>query len=1007
MTQDGPALYSIKPGLSFVDALARGLLDRWSTDPIALSSVLVLLPNRRACRTLGEAFLRATEGRPLVLPRLMPLGDLDADELALGAEEVTIAGAPLAELLPATPPLKRALMLSRLVLAWAERSPGAGTGSPPREDQAARLALELARLIDQVETEGLSFEALETLVPEDYAEHWQTVLSFLKIVSEHWPTLEAAEGTLGQAARRRLLLEAQAEAWQRDPPDHPVVVAGSTGSIPATATLIATVARLPQGLVVLPGLDQSVDDDAWAAIGDDPDHPQHGLARLLRRLEATRSEVADWPAYDLPETPASRSRFINQALLPATRTAYWRETAAKWDDEDKSTALRGVRHIECPGIGEEATVIALLLREALETAERRAALVTPDRTLARRVAAELERWGIDVDDSAGIPLADTPPGVFLRLTADMVAQDFAPLALLAALKHPLAAGGLNAGAFRALARRLEIAVLRGPRPAPGLASLRAVLKTQEADPELVAWLDDLTTRAQAFIELLAQPTSPLSDVVSAHLAFAESLATSADATGAERLWSKEAGEATAEFLTRLLEAAGEGPALAGERYPALLGTLMQQQSVRPQAGLHPRLAILGPLEARLLQVDLIVLGGLNEGTWPSETDPGPWLSRPMRRDFGLPPVERRIGLQAHDFAQAFAAPEVVLTRSTKVEGAPNVPSRWLLRIEALLAILDGTTTELGDDRPTDHLNWAEALDTPDRVRPQDPPAPRPPVAARPRQISVTQVETWMRDPYALYAAKVLGLRALDPLDADLGAAARGLLIHEALERFIRAHPSDLPDDPEAALLAAGRDAFDEFAVSAGLRAYWWPRYCRIANWFLEQERARRLLLRTSVAEVRGRLALPGPEGEFVLTGTADRIDLRADGRLAIIDYKTGAIPSAPEIDLGLAGQLPLEAAMAAQGGFAPTVPAAEVAELAHWRLTGGATPGEVKQVPGDPTQLAEQALAGLSNLIVHYDDPSTPYPAVPRQEWAPRYSDYGHLERLQEWATGLDREGRS
>ena len=758
-------------------------------------------------------------------------------------------------------------------------------------------------------------------------------------------------------------------------------------------------AHLPQGLVVLPGLDRTADDEAWQAIGDDPDHPQYGLARLSARLEATRSEVSDWPAYGLPETEPARSRLINQALLPAASTAHWRAFCESWTQESIRGAMAGVRRVDCPGLGEEASVIALSLRHALETPGRRAALVTPDRNLARRVAAELKRWQVEVDDSAGTPLADTPPGVFLRLTAEMMAQDFAPLAMLAALKHPLAAGGLDEGAFRAKVRALEIAVLRGPRPAPGLASLRRRLVTGQADEALVEWLDALAAQAAPFTTVLARPASAVADILAAHIAFAEALAASAEESGAERLWAKEAGEAAADFLSRLIEAAPEGPPLDGDSYPALLSTLLEQASVRPHSGAHPRLAILGPLEARLLQVDLLILGGLNEGTWPSETDPGPWLSRPMRRDFGLPPVERRIGLQAHDFAQAFAAPEVLLTRASKVDGAPTVPSRWLLRLDALLSVLSSAEAAR-PIRPTWRpCTGPKALDTPEKVQPQAPPAPAPPVAARPRRVSVTQVETWMRDPYALYAAKVLGLKALDPLDADLGAAARGLLIHKVLERFIQDHPTDLPEDAEAILLAAGRQAFHEFEIGPGLRSYWWPRFCRIAKWFLDQERERRGLLSQSLAEVQGRLTLVGPAGDFVLIAKADRIDLRADGRLVIIDYKTGTVPGKPEIETGIAAQLPLEAAMAAQGAFDPAVPAAEVAELAYWRLTGGATPGDVKPVPGDPMALAEQALQGLARLIALYDDPRTPYPAVPRLEWAPRYSDYRHLERLQEWSS--------
>jgi ATP-dependent helicase/nuclease subunit B len=991
-----PRIVNIPPGASFVDTLARGLLSRWNGDPLELSHVTVLLPTRRACRALGEAFLRASGGRPLMLPRLVPLGDLDAEELLLTGDEGVFGDALATGLPPAMPSLRRQLLLTKLILAWSRAEAVAAGGPVPAEDQAVRLAEELARLLDQVETEGLDFEGLAALVPEDYAEHWQTTLRFLSILTERWPEVQAEEGCIGPAERRRLLLEAQAEAWRRSPPTDPVIVAGSTGSIPAAAALIAVVARLPRGQVVLPGLDRAADEKTWAAIRDDPSHPQHGLAVLLERLEVARGDVAEWPETGRAATPAGRADFVNLALRSAEQTSDWRTAADASGLED---VLAGVTRVDCSGPGEEATVIALLLRRALESPERRAALVTPDRGLARRVAAELRRWDVEVDDSAGTPLGETPPGTFLRLTAEMIAARLAPLPLLAALKHPLAAGGLSPSAFRIRARALERAALRGPRPAPGFAGLIESLQGQDA--ELAAWLAALAEAAAPFVQALARPQAGLAALLDAHVAFAEALVASDVSTGAERLWAQEAGEAAAGFVADLREAADGAPAFGGERYPALLGSLMAGQVVRPRYGSHPRLAILGPLEARLQHADLVVLAGLNEGTWPAEVDPGPWLSRPMRSRFGLPAPERRIGLAAHDFAQAFSAPEVVLTRATRVGGTPSVPSRWLLRIDALLAALD--LPAIQDEPGWSH--WAEALDRPVEVRPVPPPEPRPPVAARPRRLSVTQVETWMRDPYALYARKVLALEPLDPIDADPGAADRGILIHKALERFLKAYPEVLPEDPAAALLAEGEAVFEAIRAKPGVWAFWWPRFRRIARWFAEAEQTRRAGTLRAWGELRGRLELTGPAGPFVLSGTADRIDLRGDGATAILDYKTGGLPGQTDIELGFAPQLPLEAAIAAGGGFGPEVPARPPASLEFWRLTGGEPPGEVKAVRGDPGELAERALEGLARLIALFDDAATPYAALPRPDRAPRYNDYLHLARVKEWSAGGPGEG--
>ena len=913
-------VFSIPPGACFVDALAAGLLAETAGDPLALSSILVLLPTRRACRALSEAFLRLGGGKPLLLPRLRPLGDADEDELSLAGD---------LDLPPAVPPLHRQLMLARAILLLGGRR----GGHPPTPEQAARLAAELADLLDQVQTEGLGFDGLVRLVPDDYADHWRITVDFLKILTEHWPGVLAEQGWMDGALRRTRLLERQAEAWQADPPSFPVVAAGSTGSIPSAARLLAVVAQLPQGRVVLPGLDRWLDGESRAAL--DQTHPQWGLTRLLGRLDLAAEQVPDWPG--CRESP--RARIISEAMRPAATTETWRSLTAL-------VPLTGVSRLDCPSPREEAGAIALMLRQALETEGRTAALVTPDRGLARRVASELRRFGVDIDDSAGRPLDITPPGAFLLLTAMMVAEDFAPHATLAALKHPLAAGGMAPGAFRAKLRDLELAALRGPRPAAGVDGLIAA-----APKGLHPWLDGLAGASAALTALMAKGSAPLKLVLAAHLALAEWLATDHRSPGAARLWQGTAGEAAAQFAAELSEAADALPPFDGRNYPGLLRGLMAGTVVRPAWGGHPRLAIWGPLEARLQHADLLILGGMNEGSWPPEARADPWMSRPMRRDFGLPLPERRIGLAAHDFAQAFCAPEVVLTRAARVEGTPTVPSRWLLRLDAVLRA-GGATAAWPD---TDWVTWHGALDRPARFLKPVPPAPRPPLAARPRQLSATAVETWMRDPYGIYARKILGLNALDPIDADPGAADYGDAVHAALDALLKTYPSGpLPPMALEELLALGRQNFGQALARPGLWAFWWPRFERIAEWFVAQEALRRDDLVESRSEVAGAIEIAAPGGPFRVTAVADRIDRLGDGSLVLIDYKTGVVPSVKEVAAGFAPQLPIEAAIAGRGGFAG-IPPARVSRLLFWRLRGAVPGGEERSAGDDPERLAAEA----------------------------------------------------
>ncbi len=989
MSERAPTLYTVPPHVSFVDALAGGLLagrpiplDRG--DPLALSRLTILLPTRRACRALQLAFLRAAPGRALLLPRIRPLGDIDEDERSLGDEED--------ETLPdAVSPLERRLQLTRLVQKFSKMARSASLTGAVGVDQASRLARALASLLDEIQIARVDPQRLADLAPEEYAAHWQEVLIFLAIIMDQWPAHLAEKDLMDPWMRRNALLEALVERWAAKPPAHPAIAAGSTGSVPATRDLLAVIARMPQGAVVLPGLDTKADDETWKAIG--PTHPQYALKGLLDRIGVARGDVLPWPGADGAGSAATRarSRLVADAMRPAETITAWRALPPPAPD-----ALRDMHRIDCAGPQEEAGVIAIVMRRALETPGRTAALVTADRALARRVTAELRRWRIEVDDSAGEPLGETAPGAFLRLTAHMIAEGAAPVPLLAALKHPLAAGGQAPAAFRRFVRAMETAILRGPRPAPGFGGLREALK--ERDATIRPWLEGLEAAAAPFATLMALPEADARKLLQAHVEFAEWLAATDDEAGAARLWSGEAGSQAARFVAGLLEAASALPPLAPpSRYPALLDALMEDHVVRPPFGRHPRLQIWGPLEARLQHADCMILGGLNESVWPPAAAGDPWMSRPMRADFGLPPPELRIGLSAHDFVQCCGAQEVYLTRARRIEGTPTIPARWLQRLDALLPSGSEGAAALHTMEPA-LLAWWAALDRPaEPSGPRPAPAPTPPVAARPRQLSVTKIETWIADPYSIYARDILRLKVLDPVDADPSAAERGTIIHRILEAFVREHPDALPPDAEVRLLALGRAHFEAAGARPGVLAFWWPRFERIAHWFIAEERTRRPALQPLATEVQGALDLEAPAGEFRLTAKADRIDRTHAGVLEIIDYKTGSVPSKRHVKDGRSPQLSLEAAIAQAGGFAD-VDAAEVAALAYWKLSGAESAGEIVQIGDDADTLAREAAAGLQALIARFDDPATPYHPVPRPALAPRWNDYGHLARHKEWS---------
>ena len=975
-------LRTIPPHVPFLDTLATWWLERAGPDPLAVADGLILLPTRRATRSLHDAFLRQSAGRPMLLPRIAALGALDEAPL-------TLAGA--LALPPAVEEARRLAVLTRLVMALDGRY-----GAPATADRGWQLAMELASLLDEAHRSEVNLaDALPVAAEAGYAEHWGRTIEFLQIVTKAWPEWLADNGLIDAADRAIKLLDAQTAEWAT-PPGHPVIVAGTTGGIAAVARMIRVVAGMPDGLVILPGLDLAMDDAVWDGL--EPGHPQAGMRQLLLSLNATRGDVQVFEPCVAQTEGEGRCQALWQSLLPAQALGDWRKEAAP--------DIAGLMRLEPADQQEEAVAIALALRDALQAPHARAVLVTPDRQLAGRVVAELTRYDVVVDDSAGEPLGDTPPGAFLRLLAHVVADRLAPVALLSLLKHPFTALGLSIAACRRATRALELACLRGPAPAPGIVGLRAAL-ADRTTRETLDLLHRLDTRLQPVLQIAARADATPADALTALIECAEAFAETDTLPGAARLWSREEGEALATHLTALQAALPILPAQPVATLPGLLDASMEGAVVRSRRALrgrdgaeHPRVEILGLLEARLQSADLIVLGSLVEGVWPPATDPGPWMSRPMRTAAGLPSPEERVGQMAHDYAMlASAAPRVILSCPRRRDGAPAVPARWLVRLEAYLS---GHGIRLP---PHPAAAWARLLDQPAGApRPATPPQPRPPVEARPRRLSVTEVETWLRDPYAIYAKHVLKLRALDPLEQSADAADYGSIVHRAMADFLTALPPTYPRHAASLLRGAMNRALDAAALRPALAAWWRPRLARIADWVAEAERERRMRgpLALVKSEVSGAWTVPAPGLPFVLRGRADRIERRVDGTMAILDYKTGAVPGFGDVEQGLAPQLPLEAAMAAAGVFGEEL-ASGVTELTYWHLSGGFVPGkETKLFKGTVAAEAETAKQALCALIAAFDDPARPYLSRPHPGNGPRFSDYTQLARIAEWAAVED-----
>lgn len=974
-----PRVWSIAAHRGFADALVAGLIPRYREERFGLARLTLLLPSQRAIRTVTEAFVRAS-GQGLLLPRMAVVGDLDLDETLGPLLDPIGAGVDVPE---AVDPTFRLLRLAaHLRDELGDEAPG--------EAALLRQARGIAQGIDRLLVEGVSIADMldEGVVgiAAELSEHWQASTRLFARVFARWQVELETLGKLDAPERRNRLLAHAAQSWRERPPAHPVIAAGVTSASPAVAKLLRVVADMPDGGVILPDLDLALSQDVWDALGGagGPDgavfergdvvtHPQYHLKLLLNRMGVARDEVEPWHRSGLSPAPPERSRAISNLFLPPEASAAWVSLEAK------DRRLSGVRVMESANPEEEAQAIAVLVREALAEPERRVAVITPDRSLAARVVAHLGRWNIVADDTAGRPLPQTAAGRVLLQMAEVVAERMSPVPLLALLGHPLVRAGEGRAAWLERVRQLDLA-LRGPRPGPGLAAVRG--KAEEFDrryPGLADWWSG--------VEDLLFPLIALEGKVPLDAALL-ALAEAGEALCGQGLWAQADGRCLSQFVERWREAATDAPALvACDELPALLRDAMEEVSVRPPYGGHPRLAIYGLLEARMSRADLVICGGLTEGTWPGNPAPDPLLAPPILRALGIPGADFRIGLSAPDLAAALGAPEVVLSHAQRDATGPAIPSRFLLRIHAML----------GDQlrHETRAVELARALANAEPAPPHPRPHPMPSAEQRRVPIAVTALDRLRGDPYQFYASAILNLRSLDPVDADPTPAWKGTAVHDVLKAW------HLAGGQPGELVPLAERMFDEMSAHPFMRAMWKPRLIDALHW-IEEETDRlagegRTVL---VFEEKGEIEVDG----IKIHGRADRIDRLADGTLGIVDYKTGLPPSGRMVQEGYALQLGLIGMIAREGGI-PGV-SGEPSRFEYWSLgrnkqrTFGYMDSPVlegRKKAGIPLDdFLPETERYLRQAIARWLLGSEPFTARLNPD-LPGYTDYDQLMRLDEW----------
>lgn len=965
---DSPRLFGVPLGVDFPKALVNGLLEQSkSLPPDALARAQIVVNTRRMARRIRDLF---DQGPACLLPKITLIGQLP-DEFFPG------------QLPPSAPPLRRRFEIAQLITRLLENDPSIAPKS-----SAYDLADQLVSLMDEMQGEGVSPNVIESLDVTDQSGHWQRIKSFLSIVR---PYFDSSADEPNPEARQRLAIEKLVAVWENRPPQHPVIIAGSTGSRGSTLLLMKAVAKLPQGAVILPGFDFDMPHAVWDTLMPTgskslppEDHPQYRFAKLMNQLGLNREDVLEWDQSQ-PADP-QRNQVISLALRPAPITDQWLIDGPELPE--LNIAMQNVTLVEAQNQRVEAMAIAMRLRQAAEDGTT-AALISPDRTLTRQVSAALDRWDITPDDSAGLPLNRSAPGRFMRHVSDLFRKPLDTELLLTLLKHPLCHAGAERGPHLRLTRELELYLRRMAIPLPDESTLTlwAESSGHEGAKVWIKWL------CSCLVGKSHMPEKPMQEWVEVHLNLVEQLSGGVDADDAPAVWSGDSGQAAYSFVQELAEAAPAAGVLSSFDYVNTFSSVLSQKEVRNPITPYPNILIWGTLEARVQGADLLILAGLNEGSWPESPKPDPWLNRALRDQAGLLLPERRTGLSAHDFQQAAAAPEVWFTRSTRTDESETITSRWLNRLQNLLSGLpdQGGPEALSKMRARGVLwqDYVRKLDKPKRIDRATRPAPCPPATARPDRLSVTEIRHLIRDPYAIYAKHILKLRPLDPLMRGPDPAIRGTVLHKVLEAFVKETTANPETLTKAHLLHVTSGILESDVPWAEARILWLARMEQIADWFIETEQVRRSLAKPTAFEARGSASFTDPD--FTLRGTADRIDMDVTGQLHIYDYKTGTPPTKDQ-QAHFDKQLLLEAAIAQQSGFGELAPT-QVARAVYIGLASGGREVEAPLEDESP----EVTWAKLKKLISAYLETETGYTARRAMHLKRDYGDYDQLSRYGEW----------
>jgi len=916
-------IYGIDFSGSLSDILAKHLLEKYESNPFDLAKVKVILPTRRACQTLKESFLMQSCESATLLPQMIALYDMD--DFATDLPE-------------AISDWERLFLLTRLCQAKPNLK---------ETPKAFQVALSLAELLDLSYQYQVDFSHLSDLVTgENFAQHWQETIEFLDIIHTAWPQILKEKNLIDRQDKLQRIILEKAKSIQNS--DDYVIIAGLTADLPSVAELMKKIKI--KGDIFLDGVDKN-----YILSDNNPEenHPQYLIVKTLKKLEISPNEVV------FKTKPTDTEEFIEQSF----RSDIWQKSTIE------QKCLDNIKYIMANTAEQEALTIALLLRQSLQTKDKTASFVTTDRTLARRVIAQMKRWQIHLDDSAGIPFKHTPTGSFLLQILNLAENFEDKTQMLALFKHPLFANAQEPTKMRMDIKNAE----------------------KNARREHTDFSFQFSDKAKDFFDLFkTDQLVNTKELLIKHLSLAEEFAQTDNQSGGEILWQSPFGKQLYQMLQDILKDIEILPTISTHQYANFFNTLIAFQQARQPYGYHQRLKVLGPIEARFTHTDLCIIGGLNEQVFPPLADTGPWLNRPMRKQLGLPNAEARITTLAHDFMHVMGAKEIILTRSVKNGGAPTVPSRFLQRLQM--------TAQINDLQiPTFVAHLADLVDTPDEKQAIVRPCPCPKAETRPTKLSVTNVELLKRNPYAIYAKYILSLYPLDDWDKPAKGAQYGQALHETMAELINLSAKDF-NEKEA--LTIFRQALKKNLLPKSDCIFYESQFksCVLPFVLKQQEELKKQRI-PSYTEIKGECSFNINNKPFTLTARVDRIDLSDQNTAKVIDYKTGSPPAFSEVVKGISPQLTLEAWMILQNAF-PNIKADKIEDMEYWHMSKNPCIKGYQKSKNkiDLDVLLNKTELGLKKMLKTYADGKTPYEVEPIASIAPKYDNYALLSRKKEWA---------